>query len=550
MPASPSCSPHRRPWLVWAAVLLIVFGCSAGLAAEAPASAAAEAPKGFRHRGFYLHEGWLFKRPFAVRAWTREDFAAMYQLLERLGFDRVMNWPMFESIPAPLSETDARALRDYRRTIDDAHAAGLEFWLAQCANLTPPPSIAAKPWKERNPSPVWKHVRLDDVAEAAAYFAHRRAMMEIVNTADAYVTIDGDPGGYADANPREWLSVCRNDRATLDAVGKAAAKQPVIPWVWCGWGTEKVWGGDPRNPPERIVPFVKASLDTLAAGMPEPWQLLPGRSIPPDRANGRVNLVLAEEAGLIPRSTLFLYEAIEYEPSIPGSNMQFADIRRMLRDEAKHAAVADGVFGNAQQPVMVLPNLYFFARASADLAYLDTPDEEVLGDLADLLGGPRDLLVPAWRCLSLPLDRLPADLPAELRKATLTGEAGQFIPGGQRQYLDILAAEVESRRGFLGAIAKPAGSADEAAAKLAAATRAIVGWWKVHGYVNDGDERTPFAWRFVRSEHVGALRAWAKANVTDRDAVIAAAARSLAASGTLGEEEAAKRLAEVVPVAR
>ena len=546
MTASRLLPSAARHCLVWATALLLCGCFSPSLAADAPA-AQPDAPKGFKHRGFYLHEGWLFKHPFAVRSWKREDFAAMYQLLKRLGFDRVMNWPMFESIPAPLSETDAQALRDYRRTIDDAHAAGLEFWLAQTANLTPPPSIAAKPWKERNPYPVWKHVRLDDPAEAAAYFAHRRAMMEIVNTADAYVTIDGDPGGYAGAQPQEWLSVFRADRATLDAVGKAAAKQPLIPWVWCGWGTEKVWGGNPGNPPEQIVPFVKASLDALAAGMPEPWLLLPGRSNPPNRANGRVNLALADEAGLMPRSTLFLYEAIEYEPSIPGSNLQFADIRRMLRDEAKHAATADGVFGNAQQPVMVLPNLYFFARAAADLAYLDTPDEEVLGDLADLLGGPRDLLVPAWRCLQLPVDRLPADLPDRLRKATLTGEAGRFIPGGERQYLDILAAEVESRRAFLGAIATPAGSNDEAAAKLAAATRALVGWWRVHGYVNDGDERTPFAWRFVRGSDVGALREWAKANVADRDAVIAAAASSLAASGTFGEEEAAKRLADAVP---
>ena len=108
--------------------------------AAAAVGTAAEPATGFKHRGFYLHEGWLFKHPFAVRSWKREDFAAMYQLLARLGFDRVMNWPMFESIPAPLSETDAQAIRDYARTIDDAHAAGLEFWLAQCANLTPPPS--------------------------------------------------------------------------------------------------------------------------------------------------------------------------------------------------------------------------------------------------------------------------------------------------------------------------------------------------------------------------------------------------------------------------
>lgn len=309
-PHSTTFTGARR--LAWAAVFLLCGGPSAVLAADV----SGEATLGFKHRGFYLHEGWLFRHPFAVRSWTRDDFATMYRLLARLGFDRVMNWPMFESIPAPLSAADAQALRDYRRTIDDAHAAGLEFWLAQCPNLTPPASIAAKPWKERNPYPVWKHVRLDDPAEAAAYCAHRRAMMEIVNTADGYVTIDGDPGGYAGAKPREWFSVFRADRATLDACGRAAVRQPVIPWVWCGWGTERVWGGNPNNPPERIAPFVKPSLETLAAGMPEPWLLLPGRSNRIDWANGRVNIDLAAEAGLIRRSTLFLYEAIEYEPSI------------------------------------------------------------------------------------------------------------------------------------------------------------------------------------------------------------------------------------------
>jgi len=135
----------------------------------------------------------------------------------------------------------AKALVDYRRTIDGALAAGLEFWLVQTPNLTPPQSIAAMPWKERNPYPVWKHVRLDDPAEAAAYFAHRRAMMKIVNSADAYVTIDGDPGGYPGARPEEWLSVFLADRAAIDAHGTAPTKQRVIPWVWCGWGTDSVW---------------------------------------------------------------------------------------------------------------------------------------------------------------------------------------------------------------------------------------------------------------------------------------------------------------------
>jgi len=55
---------------------------------------------------------------------------------------------------------------------------------------------------------------------------------------------------------------------------------------------------------------------------------------------------------------------------------------------------------------MVLPNLYFFARSTRNLAYLDKSTDEVLGDLADFLGGPRHVLVPAWKCLELPLSEL------------------------------------------------------------------------------------------------------------------------------------------------
>ena len=115
--------------------------------------------QGFRHRGFYLHEGWFFNYPFAVRTWEREDFSKMFHLLQRMGYDQVAIWPMLEAIPMPLSAVDSLALSAFKRTIDDAHAASMECWLVQCPNLTPDPSIAAKPWNQRNPYHVWKNVR-------------------------------------------------------------------------------------------------------------------------------------------------------------------------------------------------------------------------------------------------------------------------------------------------------------------------------------------------------------------------------------------------------
>ena len=74
----------------------------------------------FRHRGFYMHEGWFFNYPFAVRTWEREDFSKMFHLLQRMGYDQVAIWPMLEAIPMPLSADDSLALHAFKRTIDDA----------------------------------------------------------------------------------------------------------------------------------------------------------------------------------------------------------------------------------------------------------------------------------------------------------------------------------------------------------------------------------------------------------------------------------------------
>lgn len=491
----------------------------------------------FKHRGFYLHGGWFFKYPFAVRTWQRNDYANMFVLLKQMGYDRVMIWPMLEAIPAPLSEEDAAALRAFRLTLDDARAAGLECWVTQCPNLASPSRIAAKPWPQRNPYPVWKHVRLDDPVAAKTYLAHRTALMSILNNADGYVTIDGDPGGYAGARPEDWLKVFLSDRAVIDRSGFKPQQQKIIPWVWCGWGAKGVW----REP---IEPYVRASIELLGKAMPEPWEMLPGRSHRDEgHANGRINISFTDQAGLMGRSTILCYEAIEFEPSIPAAVLQFDIIRKVLRKESSFAPVARGVFGNAQQPVMVLPNMYFFARASWDLGYLDRSDEQVLADLADLLGGPREILIPAWSCLRLRLDLLPEELPAKLRTARLTSLAGKSIPSGPERYLDILASQVESRRGLLQAISLPVDSDELAAVRIADGITALVNWWKMHGYVGDGNGDEAFEWRFVNSSQVSPLKQWCQANVKSPEAIVPQVARLLETRNVLAGNIAKSRVA-------
>lgn len=519
-------------------IILILFGLlTEPVFAEAPA---------FRHRGFYLHEGWFFNYPFSVRSWKREDFAKMFQLLHRMGYDQVGIWPMLEAIPMPLSKNDSLSLQAFRLTIEDARHTPLECWLMQCPNLTPDPAIAAKPWHERNPYPVWRNVRMDDPEQAWPYLAHRTAMMAILNNADAYVTIDGDPGGYDGAKPEDWLKVFLSDRAALDQYGTNPSKQRLIPWIWCGWGTKNVWGGNPNNPPALIKPYTEASMKLFKTAMPEPWEMLPGRSHRENWANGRVNIALADSLGLMNHSTIFCYEAIEFEPTPPAAFLQFDQIRRILKEESKYARSARGVFGNAQQPIMVLPNIYLFARGSIDLSYLNKTDQEILNDFANFLGGPPDLLVPAWDCFQRGLDILPSDLPKRLRNAKLTNEPANFIPGGWKQYLEILAQQTESRIGLLRAIAKTTISDEQTAERLTSGITALVNWWKVHRYVNNGNSEDQFSWSFVHSSQVTLLQSWCSENVKNPAAVSRIVAGFLSDNGVLTDAEAVQRLRELL----
>lgn len=488
----------------------------------------------FKHRGFYLHEGWYFKHPFAVKTWSRNDYSKMFLLLEKMGYDQVLLWPMLEAVPSPLSGADEQALRDFRSTVEDAKSAGLECWIVQNANLTPSgAALAELPWKQRVPYDAWTQVRLDDPAKTAEYLAHRSAMMAILNNADAYLTIDGDPGGYPGARPEDWLEVFKSDRQALDKHGTHPAQQRLLPWIWSGWGAGAVWGGSAWNPPAQVKPLTAASMAYLKNALPEPWEILVGRSHREDWANGRVNVEAADSLGLMQKSTIFCYEAIEFEPTPPASILQFGHIRRILRQESQYSAIAEGVFGNAQQPIMVLPNIWFFAKCAQDISYADQPDEAVLREFAAFLGGPPELLVPAWASLQKGLASLPEDLPARLRSAQLNGQAAMLLPGGSRAYLDLLAKETECRIALLKATAKTPSSHRQAAEQLAKGLEAMVEWWEVHRYVASGKPGEPFNLAYVHGSQVALLQDWCRRHVSEPAKVLPAALEILMKNETL-----------------
>ena len=173
--------------------------------------------------GFYLHACWDYSYPFAVRKWQAKDYDAMFRLLHRIGYNTVMLWPVTEAIPAPLSKADTKELRTFRKTIAAAQQTGLRCWLARTPNLLCKPELAQSPWMERNFFPNQVVVRLDDPQTRDQYFRHREAISAILNNADAYVTIDGDPGGYAGAPAGGGAESLAQVAAAMQKSGAAVA---------------------------------------------------------------------------------------------------------------------------------------------------------------------------------------------------------------------------------------------------------------------------------------------------------------------------------------
>jgi hypothetical protein len=176
---------------------------------------------------------------------------------------------------------------------------------------------------------------------------------------------------------------------------------------------------------------------------------------------------------------------------------------------------------------------------------VEKSDEAVLRDFAGFLGGPPELLVPAWGCLRLGLDKLPDDLPVRLRKARLKGSAAKYLPGGAERYLGALASQVDSRLKLLHAIERPATSNEEAARGIALGLESLVGWWKINGYVFDGVGTEEFRWHFAETSQVVALQQWCTQNVKD-GAVADPAVRQLVARNVLPEKVARARVRDLL----
>src|SRR5690606_19350543 len=70
--------------------------------------------------------------------WTLEDWTGYLDGIHRLGYNTVLIWPVLETMPNPLTESDKANLEKIARVIDIAHRDyDMKVHIVLCPNVSP-----------------------------------------------------------------------------------------------------------------------------------------------------------------------------------------------------------------------------------------------------------------------------------------------------------------------------------------------------------------------------------------------------------------------------
>lgn len=330
----------------------------------------------FARRGMYGHLHWAYKYPYACRSWSDQDWLRYLDLLSQMKLNLLQVWTMVGILPHPLSDADREYLRKYSAVVDYAHAKrGMEIWLGDCANNVAE-SDKGMPIEKREYFEVEVLKDPGDPKQFREIMASREDLYRTLPDADAYWIIDSDPGGWKGSPASELVNIFVGHRALMDRFCRRPKQQPLIYWMWFGWGTKS------QKDNWRDV------ITGLQERLREPWFL---------SACNLQHIALLKEMGLTHKAICFPYGAVEFEPSPPMTVFQEYYIR-----ESARVAKADGLMGlmgNSQTPAVQLPDIYLLSRLAwnpEDPASFD----QVLDDLSAQLD-PRNPLVlaRAWKAL-------------------------------------------------------------------------------------------------------------------------------------------------------
>ena len=328
-------------------------------------------------RGLHLN-GWPLKYPYSFRVWKEADWMRFIDMAWVQRINLFYLWPFMEIIPLPLSSEDRSYLQEVRRVVDYAqNKRGMEVWIFQSANRIGVSDCSSVDPRER---PYWvmgksgtssgcqQDMNPANATQFAQIISHFQAFYEIVDNADSYNFIDSDPGGWPGSPLSEQMQIFDGARTLLDKYSVQGEQTKLADWMWHGWGNPKS---------AKLADFWQTkTIANFQQNLAGPWQLVAGMSL---------DLAAAENRSVLVNTTFLQYNAIEAEPSVPGTNLLndhsgANPVKQMLETADQYPALG-GIMGNNMIPCIQLPRTFYFSGAAWNCSYANTSEEELLLEL-------------------------------------------------------------------------------------------------------------------------------------------------------------------------
>ena len=318
--------------------------------------------------GMYVHTHWAYRRPYAARSWTFEDWRGYLRALSHLGYDLLMVWPLLDCMPVEPTVSDRQFLRKVHDAIDYAHdALGMMVLITSAPNTIGNDRAASYCFEDRPYFPCEHKTNPKDTEEVRRFLDGRAKQLALIGNADGLAIIDSDPGGYAGSTDDEFVALAEQQLAVFRQYNPQAH---LYYWMLFGWEPyNRFWDqmrrarseGRTQAPhlsienarPEDFEPVLQMLTDRIA----DPWGVLCG--FPPHHT-------ITERLKMTARRLYFPYGVIEAEPTFPLTNVYVREIEKALAPYSVRS-FPRGIMGNAQTHCLQIPNTYLFAREATRL---------------------------------------------------------------------------------------------------------------------------------------------------------------------------------------
>lgn len=417
--------------------------------------------------GMYIHQHWGYRNPYSARTWTLADWRGYAEGLTALGYNSIMLWPMLETLPDPLTASDRAHLEKIRTVIDMLHRDfGMTVLITLGANVIGNDEAARHTFEERPYFCCDRRLNPADAEEMAPLYRIRRALFsEYFHAADGFVMIDSDPGGYVGSTNEEFVEIFQRHLALLQECNPQAY---LYYWMWMGWETYNCFWED------TLAGKTKYNWSTMAADCEEAVREIVGDSDARWRlfcCMDDIHKPIMHNYGVQARTAYLPYGLIELEPSFPLTNFQPEKIRAGVAAYDRSLTPL-GIFANAQNHVLQLPNTYMLAHFAQGGA-VETLD--VAGFAEELLPGCGALLADAWSAMGGEDTAKMRALSAQLAHCTPGSASGRYaglLFANPARYLSDLAMQLAFRADML-----DFASAGKQESELLAPLRALLSSW-------------------------------------------------------------------------